>query len=92
MRNALAHFGKTQWRMVGAATGTVFVQDSAEAAPRISERVANQIRGEFPKPGAPMDDEAAVRGHPSSDPEQSSTSRTIGEAVDFPQTGRPADP
>ena len=32
MRNALAHAGKTQRRMVSAAIGTVFVQDSAEAA------------------------------------------------------------
>ncbi len=29
MRNALAHAGKTQRRMVSAAIGTVFVQDSA---------------------------------------------------------------
>jgi putative transposase len=34
MRNALAHAGKTQRRMVSAAIGTVFVQDSAEAARR----------------------------------------------------------
>ena len=32
MRNALAHAGKTQGRMVSAAIGTVFVQDSADAA------------------------------------------------------------
>jgi len=32
MRNALAHAGKTQRRMVSAAIGTVFVQDSADAA------------------------------------------------------------
>ena len=32
MRNALAHAGKTQRRMVSAAFGTVFVQDSPEAA------------------------------------------------------------
>ena len=32
MRIALAHAGKTQRRMVSAAIGTVFVQDSAEAA------------------------------------------------------------
>jgi putative transposase len=34
MRNALAHAGKTQRRMVSAAIGTVFVQDSAEARGR----------------------------------------------------------
>jgi len=32
MRNALAHAGKTQRRMVSAAIGTVFVQESADAA------------------------------------------------------------
>jgi putative transposase len=31
MRNALARAGKTQWRMASAATGRVFVQDSADA-------------------------------------------------------------
>ena len=37
MRNALAHPGKTQRRMVSAAIGTVFVQDSAEAHVRSGE-------------------------------------------------------
>jgi putative transposase len=32
MRNALAHADKTQRRMVSTAIGTVFVQDSADAA------------------------------------------------------------
>lgn len=32
MCNALVHAGKTQRRMVSAAIGTVFAQDSAEAA------------------------------------------------------------
>jgi len=32
MRNALAHAGKTQRRMVSAAIGTVFVQESADTA------------------------------------------------------------
>ena len=31
MRNALAHAGKTQRRMVSAAVGTVFVQESADS-------------------------------------------------------------
>lgn len=32
MRNALAHAGRTQRRMVSAAIGTVFAQGSADAA------------------------------------------------------------
>ena len=56
MRNALAHAGKTQRRMVSAAIGTVFVQDSADAARRSGERVADQLRGKFPKLGTLMDE------------------------------------
>jgi putative transposase len=52
MRNALAHAGKTQRRMVSAAIGTVFVQDSAEAARAQWRSVADQLRGKFPKLGA----------------------------------------
>jgi len=49
MRNALAHAGKTQRRMVSAAIGTVFAQHSAVAA-RIPRRsVADQLRSKFPK-------------------------------------------
>src|SRR6188768_679865 len=56
MRNALAHAGKTQRPMVSAAIGTVFVQDSAEAARAQWRTVADQLRGKFPKLGALMDE------------------------------------
>jgi transposase-like protein len=56
MRNALAHAGKTQRRMVSAAIGTVFVQESPEAARAQWRSVADQLRGKFPKLGAPMDE------------------------------------
>jgi putative transposase len=56
MRNALAHAGKTQRRMVSAAIGTVFVQDSADAARTQWRSVADQLRGKFPKLGALMDE------------------------------------
>ena len=49
MRNALAHAGKTQRRMVSAAIGTVFVQDTAEAAKTQWRSVADQLQGKFPK-------------------------------------------
>ena len=55
MRNALAHAGKTQRRMVSAAIGTVFVQDTAEAARTQWRTVAEQLRSKFPKPGTFMD-------------------------------------
>ena len=51
MRNALAHAGKTQRRMVSAAIGTVFVQDTAEAARAQWRSVADQLRSKFPKLG-----------------------------------------
>ena len=56
MRNALAHAGKNQRRMVSAAIGTVFVQDSADTARTQWRTVADQLRGKFPKLGALMDD------------------------------------
>jgi putative transposase len=56
MRNALAHAGKTQRRMVSAAIGTVFVQDSADAARTQWRSVADQLRGKFPKLGTLMDE------------------------------------
>jgi putative transposase len=56
MRNALAHAGKTQRRMVSAAIGTVFVQDTPEAARTQWRSVAEQLRSKFPKLGALMDD------------------------------------
>jgi putative transposase len=61
MRTALADAGKTQRRIVSAAIGTVFVQDSADA--RTQWRlVADQLRGKFHKLGALMDGaESGVR-------------------------------
>ena len=56
MRNALAHAGKTQRRMVSAAIGTVFVQDSADAARAQWRSVADQLRDKFPKLGTLMDE------------------------------------
>lgn len=56
MTNALAHAGKTQRRMVSAAIGTVFVQESAEAARVQWRSVADQLRGKYPKLGALMDE------------------------------------
>ncbi len=56
MRNALAHANKTQRRMVSAAIGTVFVQDSLETARTQWRSVADQLRSKFPKIGALMDD------------------------------------
>ncbi len=56
MRNALAHAGKTQRRMVSAAIGMVFVQESADAAGTQWRSVADQLRGKFPKLGTLMDD------------------------------------
>jgi putative transposase len=50
MRNALAHAGKTQRRMVSAAIGTVFVQESAEAACAQWRTVA--VVGIFPNDAA----------------------------------------
>lgn len=56
MRNALAHAGKTQQRMVSAAIGTVFVQDSAGAARAKWRTVADQLRGKYPRLDALMDE------------------------------------
>jgi putative transposase len=56
MRNALAHAGKTQRRMVSAAIGTVFVQDTPEAAQSQWRSVADQLREKFPKLSALMDE------------------------------------
>ncbi len=44
MRNALARAGKTQRRMISAAIGTVFVQESPEAARTQWRSVADQLR------------------------------------------------
>jgi putative transposase len=55
MRNALAHAGKTQRRMVSAAIATAFAQDSSEAARRQWRQVADQLREKFPKLADLMD-------------------------------------
>jgi len=47
---------KTQRRMVSAAIGTAFVQDSADAARTQWRSVADQLRDKFPKLGTRMDD------------------------------------
>jgi putative transposase len=55
MRNALAHAGKTQRRMVSAAIATVFAQDTAKDAREQWRVVADQLRGKFEKIGTLMD-------------------------------------
>ena len=55
MRNALAHAGKTQRRMVSAAIATVFAQDTAKDAHEQWRVVADQLRGKFDKIGSLMD-------------------------------------
>ncbi|MDG0853699.1 IS256 family transposase [Roseateles puraquae] len=56
MRNVLAYANKTQRRMVSAAIGTVFVQETAEAARQQWRSVANQFREKLPKLSALMDE------------------------------------
>jgi len=56
MRNALAHAGAGQRRMVSAAIATAFAQDSAEAAHAQWRTIADQLRPKFPKLAALMDD------------------------------------
>lgn len=56
MRNALAHAGKTQRRMVSAAIGTVFVQDSGDTARSQWRTVADQLRAKFLQLGTLMDE------------------------------------
>jgi len=55
MRNALAHAGAGQRRMVSAAIATAFAQDSAEAAHAQWRTIADQLRPKFPKLAALMD-------------------------------------
>lgn len=55
MRNALAHAGKTQRRMVSAAIATAFAQESSEAAHLQWRSVADQMREKLPKLAALMD-------------------------------------
>jgi putative transposase len=56
MRNVLAYANKTQRRMVSAAIGTVFVQETAEAARTQWRSVADQFREKLPKLSAMMDE------------------------------------
>lgn len=55
MRNALAHAGKTQRRMVSAAIATAFAQETADAAHAQWQSVADQMREKLPKLAALMD-------------------------------------
>src|SRR5216683_2643648 len=56
MRNALAHAGKTQRRVVSAFIGTAFVQDDAETARTQWRQVADQLRAKVPRLAGFMDD------------------------------------
>lgn len=56
MRNALAYANKTQRRMVSAAIGTVFVQETPEAARTQWRSVADQFREKLPKLAACLDE------------------------------------
>ena len=55
MRNALAHAGKTQRRVVSAFVGTAFAQDDEAAAKAQWRQVADQLRPRVPKLAAFMD-------------------------------------
>src|SRR3979409_2544501 len=56
MRNAMAHAGKTQRRVVSAWIGTAFAQDDADAARKQWRQVADQLRPRVSKLAAWMDD------------------------------------
>jgi transposase-like protein len=55
MRNALAHAGKTQRRIVSAWIGTAFAQDDAEAARKQWRQVADQARPRISRLAGLMD-------------------------------------
>jgi len=55
MRNALAHAGKTQRRIVSAFVGTAFAQDDGLAAKAQWRQVADQLRPRVPKLATLMD-------------------------------------
>ena len=59
MRNALAHAGKTQRRIVSAWIGTAFAQDDADAARKQWRSVADQLRPRVPKLAGLMDEAEA---------------------------------
>jgi putative transposase len=54
-RNALAHAGKAQRRIVSAWIGTAYAQEDAAAAHAQWRTVADQLRPKVPKLAAPMD-------------------------------------
>ena len=56
IRNALAHAGKTQRRIVSAWIGTAFAQDDAAAAAKQWRKVADQVRPHAPGLATLMDD------------------------------------
>ena len=56
MRNAMAHAGKTQRRIVSAWIGTAFAQDDAEAARSQWRQVADQLRPRVKKLAELMDE------------------------------------
>src|SRR5437868_941917 len=59
MRNATAHAGKTQRRIVSAWIGTAFAQDDADAARTQWRIVADQLRPRVPRLAGLMDDAEA---------------------------------
>jgi putative transposase len=59
MRNAMAHAGKTQRRIVAAWVGTAFAQDDAAAARKQWRHVADELRPRVPKLAALLDDAEA---------------------------------
>ena len=58
MRNALAHAGKTQRRIVSAWIGTAFAQDDAAAPRKQWSEVADQVRPRMPRLATLMHDAA----------------------------------
>jgi transposase-like protein len=69
MRNAMAHAGKTQRRIVSAWIGTAFAQDDAESARKQWRQVADQARPRVSKLATLMDaaeaDVLAYMGFPA---------------------------
>jgi putative transposase len=59
MRNAMAHAGKTQRRIVAAWIGTAFAETDPDAARTQWRKVADQARPRVPKLAALMDDAEA---------------------------------
>ncbi len=59
MRNALAHAGKTQRRVVSAFVGTAFAQDDEAAAKAQWRQVADHLRPRVPKLSTFMDEAEA---------------------------------